>query len=304
MTICLPRRSRARCDRAPRAAARDGRRRDLADRAPTRRPGGERRGLGRRPRRQLATSSASAAPTTPGRSRQRGCASSASSSLGPVEPTGNGVIVSLVDPSGERTMCPDRGVAAELRPEEIDAAWFADCDSPPRLRLRAAARARPLRRRPARSSCARGHGAADQHRPLVVERDSRLRRASGSALARGARTRRRLRERGRGRDRRRADRRRRPGSSSAAPREPRSTATSVPPLRRSTRRCVDLDRGGRSPSRAGCARRRAATLGVLEAAARSRSQSAGSMPASDCPSRCPASRHRRRSSRLAWRCAT
>jgi len=46
---------------------------------------------------------------------------------GPVEPAGNGVIVSLVDPSGERTMCPDRGVAAELRPEEIDEAWFADC---------------------------------------------------------------------------------------------------------------------------------------------------------------------------------
>ena len=47
--------------------------------------------------------------------------------LGPVEPTGNGVIVALVDPSGERTMCPDRGVAVELRPEEIDEAWFAEC---------------------------------------------------------------------------------------------------------------------------------------------------------------------------------
>ncbi len=46
--------------------------------------------------------------------------------VGPVEPAGNGVIVSLVDPAGERTMCPDRGVAAELRPEEIDEAWFAD----------------------------------------------------------------------------------------------------------------------------------------------------------------------------------
>jgi ribokinase len=47
--------------------------------------------------------------------------------LGPVEQTGNGVIVAIVDPSGERTMCPDRGVAVELRPEEIDEAWFDEC---------------------------------------------------------------------------------------------------------------------------------------------------------------------------------
>ena len=40
--------------------------------------------------------------------------------VGPVEPEGNGVIVSLVHPSGERTMCADRGVATELRPEEIE----------------------------------------------------------------------------------------------------------------------------------------------------------------------------------------
>jgi ribokinase len=44
--------------------------------------------------------------------------------VGPVEPEGNGVIVSLVQPSGERTMCSDRGVAPDLRPEEIDRAWF------------------------------------------------------------------------------------------------------------------------------------------------------------------------------------
>jgi len=47
---------------------------------------------------------------------------------GPVEPTGNGVIVSLVQPTGERTMCSDRGVAVELLPEELDAVWFRDCD--------------------------------------------------------------------------------------------------------------------------------------------------------------------------------
>jgi sugar/nucleoside kinase (ribokinase family) len=48
--------------------------------------------------------------------------------VGPVEPTGNGVIVSLVDPSGERSMCSDRGVATELRPEEIEEAWLVGCE--------------------------------------------------------------------------------------------------------------------------------------------------------------------------------
>jgi len=47
--------------------------------------------------------------------------------VGPVEPEGNGVIVALVDPTGERTMCSDRGVATDLRPDEIDATWFAGC---------------------------------------------------------------------------------------------------------------------------------------------------------------------------------
>jgi len=48
--------------------------------------------------------------------------------VGPVEPTGNGVIVSLVHPTGERTMCADRGVAVELLPTELDEAWFRDCE--------------------------------------------------------------------------------------------------------------------------------------------------------------------------------
>jgi ribokinase len=47
--------------------------------------------------------------------------------VGPIETEGNGVIVALVDPSGERTMCSDRGVATDLRPEEIDATWFEEC---------------------------------------------------------------------------------------------------------------------------------------------------------------------------------
>jgi sugar/nucleoside kinase (ribokinase family) len=48
--------------------------------------------------------------------------------VGPVEPAGNGVIVSLVDISGERSMCSDRGVATELEPDEIDETWFVDCE--------------------------------------------------------------------------------------------------------------------------------------------------------------------------------
>ena len=48
--------------------------------------------------------------------------------VGPVERSGNGVIVSLVDPSGERSMCSDRGVATDLEPAEIDEAWFVDCE--------------------------------------------------------------------------------------------------------------------------------------------------------------------------------
>ncbi len=44
---------------------------------------------------------------------------------GPVEPSGSGVVVSLVAPDGERSMCPDRGVGGDLRPEEIRPEWLA-----------------------------------------------------------------------------------------------------------------------------------------------------------------------------------
>ena len=62
--------------------------------------------------------------------------------VGPIESEGNGVIVALVDPAGERTMCSDRGVATDLRPDEIDATWFDGVHAPARLGLRAAPRAR------------------------------------------------------------------------------------------------------------------------------------------------------------------
>jgi sugar/nucleoside kinase (ribokinase family) len=46
---------------------------------------------------------------------------------GPVEPAGNGVIVSLADLDGERSMFPDRGIATTLAPHELQDAWLA-CD--------------------------------------------------------------------------------------------------------------------------------------------------------------------------------
>ena len=49
--------------------------------------------------------------------------------LGPVAAEGrNGVVVSLVDPEGARTMLSDRGVAPELRAEDLDVRWFRGCD--------------------------------------------------------------------------------------------------------------------------------------------------------------------------------
>jgi sugar/nucleoside kinase (ribokinase family) len=49
--------------------------------------------------------------------------------LGPiVEGANGGVVVSLVGPNGTRAMLSDRGVAPELRAEELDVRWFAGCD--------------------------------------------------------------------------------------------------------------------------------------------------------------------------------
>ena len=48
--------------------------------------------------------------------------------LGPVVPGRNGVVVSLVDPHGDRTMASDRGVAPQLEPVELEAGWLAGAD--------------------------------------------------------------------------------------------------------------------------------------------------------------------------------
>jgi sugar/nucleoside kinase (ribokinase family) len=47
--------------------------------------------------------------------------------LGPVAEARNGVIVSLADREGERSMFPDRGVATALEPDELRPDWLA-CD--------------------------------------------------------------------------------------------------------------------------------------------------------------------------------
>ena len=47
---------------------------------------------------------------------------------GPVSESGGGIVVSLVDHDGERTMCPDRGAAVDFRPEEVDPAWLHGAD--------------------------------------------------------------------------------------------------------------------------------------------------------------------------------
>jgi sugar/nucleoside kinase (ribokinase family) len=44
--------------------------------------------------------------------------------VGPVVEGRNGVVVSLVGADGNRTMASDRGVAPQLRPEELDMRWF------------------------------------------------------------------------------------------------------------------------------------------------------------------------------------
>ncbi len=48
--------------------------------------------------------------------------------VGPVAEGRNGVVVSLVGVDGGRTMISDRGVAPDLRAEELEIAWFQGCD--------------------------------------------------------------------------------------------------------------------------------------------------------------------------------
>ena len=47
--------------------------------------------------------------------------------LGPEVDARTGTVVSLADSRGRRTMLTDRGVAPELRPDELDPAWLRGC---------------------------------------------------------------------------------------------------------------------------------------------------------------------------------
>ena len=47
--------------------------------------------------------------------------------FGPVGRAGNGVVVSLVGPDGDRAMATDRGVAPTLSADELEPSWFAGC---------------------------------------------------------------------------------------------------------------------------------------------------------------------------------
>ena len=47
---------------------------------------------------------------------------------GPEVETGTGTVVSIATADGKRTMLSDRGVAPELRPEELDGKWFESCE--------------------------------------------------------------------------------------------------------------------------------------------------------------------------------
>jgi ribokinase len=49
--------------------------------------------------------------------------------VGPVVEGRNGVVVSLVDGEGRRTMLSDRGVAPLLRPEEVEMSWLRGCEA-------------------------------------------------------------------------------------------------------------------------------------------------------------------------------
>lgn len=47
---------------------------------------------------------------------------------GPVRPGRGGVVVSLRNASGQRTMASDRGVAAELEASDVDPSWVSSCE--------------------------------------------------------------------------------------------------------------------------------------------------------------------------------
>jgi ribokinase len=49
--------------------------------------------------------------------------------LGSMAPGRNGVVISIVERDGERSMLSDPGVSADLRAEELETEWLAGCDA-------------------------------------------------------------------------------------------------------------------------------------------------------------------------------
>jgi ribokinase len=48
--------------------------------------------------------------------------------VGPEAESGTGTVVSIASADGKRTMLTDRGVSPDLRPEELQPDWLADCE--------------------------------------------------------------------------------------------------------------------------------------------------------------------------------
>ena len=135
-------------------------------------------------------------PRRGGRDAARGLQGHGVEVCGPVVEGRTGIVVSLVAEDGSRTMASDRGVSPELRVDELDPAWLdAPTSTFPATR---SSGADPTSRAPRRRA-----RAARQRRPLVLERNPRLRAGAVPRAAAGAPTDDRLRERGRGADHRR-----------------------------------------------------------------------------------------------------
>ena len=199
--IVTPRRPAPGRDRPARAAARRGRGRGRGHAARARRAGGERGRVGRASSAARRGSSASAPTTRPAEPPPQGSSATASRSAARSSSGRTGTVVSLVGVDGGRTMASDRGVSPDLRAEELDPAWLDGCTH---LHLPGYS----LLRSPIDEAALRAAELAPQRerRPLLLERDPRLRPGAVPRAARGAAARDRVRERGRGADPRRAAR--------------------------------------------------------------------------------------------------
>ena len=151
---------------------------DATTRLGARRPGGERRRVGGRARRAGSLRRASGRTTRPAGSPPAGSSATASRSAGPVVEGRTGTVVSLVAADGARTMATDRGVSPDFQVGELDPAWLDGCTH---LHLPGYS----LLRSPIDADGAAGGRAraARERRPLLLERDPRLR---AGALPRAA----------------------------------------------------------------------------------------------------------------------